>query len=128
MGPQQVLRAAAAVVVLVGTAASAAPRERVAVIDLGPEDGTREKLAAAIVAGGLEPVIGDGVEDALAGVSTDRDHVLLAAALAEAKDKFGALACKEATAAAQTAIAIGAGRQAAGLAVPGALPAWRAHG
>jgi len=69
-------------------------------------------------------VIGDGVEDALAGINPDRDGITLAAALAEAKDKFGALACPEATAAAQTAIAIGAARQAAGLAVPELPRAW----
>lgn len=93
-------------------------------IDLGADgapaqdETVRQKLAAAIVAGGLQPVIGDGVEDALAGIATDRDSLALAAAMAEAKDKFGALACPEATAAANTAIAIGAARQAAGLAVP----------
>jgi hypothetical protein len=123
MGPQQVLRAAACVL-LIGGIASAAPRERVAVIDLGPDDGTRQKLAAAIVAGGLDAVIGDGVEDALAGINQDRDNIALAAALAEARDKFGALACTEATAAAQTAISIGAARQAAGLDVPELPRAW----
>jgi hypothetical protein len=115
MGPQQVLRAAACLLIV---GAGVARAERVAVIDLGSDDGTRQKLAAAIVAGGLEPVIGDGIEDALAGVNPDRDGVQLAAALAEAKDKFGALACAEATAAARTAISIGAARHAAGLAVP----------
>jgi hypothetical protein len=117
MGPQQVLRAACLLVVsaVIGHDARA---EHVAVIDLGPDDGTRGKLAAAIVAGGLEPIIGDGIEDALAGTNADRDGIGLAAALAEAKDKFGALACPEATAAAQTAISIGAARHAAGLAVP----------
>ena len=118
MGPQQVLRAVACLL-LIGGAASAAPRERVAVVDLGPTaDGARQQLAAAIVAGGLEPVIGDGVEDALAGITTDRDGLALAGAMAEAKDGFGALACSEATAAAHTAIAIAAARQAAGLPVP----------
>lgn len=88
-------------------------------IDLGPGDETvRQKLAAAIVAGGLAPVIGDGVEDALAGINADRDDIALAAAMADAKEKFGALACPEATAAAQKAIEIGAARQAAGLDVP----------
>src|SRR5690349_7973075 len=113
MGPQQVLRAAALLLVIGGTAA-ARGGERVAVIDLGseneaqpgPREGARQQLAAAIVAGGLEPVIGDGVEDALAGINLDRDVLTLAAALAEAKDKFGALACPEATAAARSAIAI----------------------
>jgi len=98
------------------------------VIDLGPRDANdanvRRQLSGAIVAGKLEPVIGDGVEDALAGVNGDRDGTLLATALVEAQQKFGALACKEATAAAQTAIAIGAARQAAGLATPELARAW----
>jgi hypothetical protein len=95
------------------------------VIDIGPtDDGARQKLAASVVAGGLEPVIGDGVEDALAGINSDRDALALAVAMADAKDKFGALACPEATAAAHTAIAIGAARQAAGLAVPELPRAW----
>jgi hypothetical protein len=72
----------------------------------------------------MEPVIGDGVEDALAGINTERDGIALAAAMADAKEKFGALACTEATAAAQHAIEIGAARQAAGLAVPELPRAW----
>ena len=62
--------------------------ERVAVIDLGPPvddrvaDGAiRRQLAAAIVAGGLDPVLGDGVEDALAGDSVDKDGLELAEAV-----------------------------------------------
>lgn len=94
-------------------------------IDLGPPDeAVRQKLAAAVVAGDLEPVIGDGVEDALAGINSDRDSIALAAAMAEAKERFGALACSEATTAAQTAIAIGAARQAAGLPIPEVPRAW----
>ncbi|HEU4729361.1 MAG TPA: hypothetical protein VFT22_15775, partial [Kofleriaceae bacterium] len=65
---------------------AAAPRmhERVAVIDLGPGAGSpggkgfadvAHKLQEAIVAAGLDPVIGDGVEDALAGRDVDRDAV-----------------------------------------------------
>jgi hypothetical protein len=124
MGHQQVLRAVAAVL-LIGGVAAAAPKERVAIVDLGPtDDGARQKLAAAAVAGGLDPLIGDGVEDALAGIHTDADSLALAAAMVEAKDRFGALACKEATTAAQTAIAIGAARQAAGRAVPELPRAW----
>lgn len=124
MGPQQVLRAAA-VVLLIGGVAAAAPRERVAVVDLGPGDASvRQQLATAVVAGGMQPVIGDGVEDALAGVNSDRDTIALAAAMAEAKEKFGALACPEASTAARRAIAIGAARQAAGLAVPELPRAW----
>jgi hypothetical protein len=122
MGPQQVLRAAACVV-LVATATAHA--ERVAVIDLGPGDAsTRRALASAVVDGGLEPVYGDGVEDALAGASGDRDFIELEAAIADAQSKFGALACKETITAAQTAIALGAARQAAGLAVPELPRAW----
>ena len=124
MGPQQVLRAAACVL-LIGGIASAAPRERVAVIDLGPHnEAARQRLQASIVAAGFEPVIGDGIEDALAGANTDRDSIALAAALADAQDKFGALACTEATAAAQRAIEIAAARQAAGLLVPELPRAW----
>jgi hypothetical protein len=122
MGPQQVLRAAACVV-LVATATARA--ERVAVIDLGPGDAsTRRALASAVVDGGLEPVYGDGVEDALAGVQGDRDFLELEAAMADAQSKFGALACKDTITFAQTAIALGAARQAAGLAVPELPRAW----
>ena len=124
MGPQQVLRAAACTL-LIGGVAAARPREKVAVIDLGPGDaGVRRQLAGAIVGGKLEPVIGDGVEDALGGVNVDRDGLQLAAALAQAQTSFGALACKEATAAAQTAIAIGAARQAAAMPAPELPRAW----
>src|SRR5262245_64466884 len=103
MGPQQVLRAAGLVALAI-TAAHAAPirqRERVAVIDLGPADpAIRGKLAAVIVAGGLDPVIGDGIEDALAGEASDRDTQTLAAAIGDAQQQFGALECKGARAAA----------------------------
>ncbi|HEU0034760.1 MAG TPA: hypothetical protein VFQ53_29250 [Kofleriaceae bacterium] len=88
-------------------------------IDLGPSDpAVRRQLAAALVAAGLEPVVGDGVEDALAGDNVDRDAVQLAAAVAEAQRAFGALDCKAATTASQTAIGLAAARQAAGLPVP----------
>lgn len=95
-------------------------------IDLGPADdgAARQKLHAAIVAGGLTPVLGDGVEDALAGIDLDRDRIQLQAAMADAQSKFGALACPEAVAAAQTAIELGAARQASGLAVPELARAW----
>jgi len=101
-------------------------RDRVAVIDLGPADSgaARRKIAAAVVAAGLEPVIGDGVEDALAGEPGDPDAVQLAAAMDQAQRAFGALHCSDATAAAHKAIAIGAARQAAGRAVPELSRAW----
>ena len=108
--------------------ASAAPtrlHERVAVIDLGPGDGTiRRQLATAVVTAGLDPVIGDGIEDALAGIAAEPDAVALAAALDEAQRAFGALDCKAAVAAAKRAAGIGAARQAAGLAVPELPRAW----
>src|SRR5712664_3406446 len=118
MGPQQILRAAAAVLSLFGVALAAPMhgKDRVAVVDLGPADdgAARRQLATAIVAGGLEPVIGDGVEDALAGIAVDRDGVQLAAALAVAGRAFGELDCKRATRAALDAVAIAAAREAAG--------------
>jgi len=124
MGPQRVLQAAGLVVALVagasaGSAAPAKTRERVAIIDLGPSDSTiRQQLAAKLVAAGLEAVIGDRIEDALAGENVDQDSVLLEAAMAEAQRAFGALDCKVATAASGRAISIAAARQAAKLAVP----------
>jgi hypothetical protein len=127
MGPQRVLQAAVvlASVATARTSLAAEPRthERVAVIDLGPGSGD-VPLAAAIVAAGLEPVIGDGVEDALAGREVDRDTVPLAAALATAQRAFGALACADVTPAAQQAIGLAAARQAAGLAAPELARAW----
>lgn len=99
--------------------AMAAPRERVAVIDLGPPDPlVRAQLVAKIVTAGFEPVQGDGLEDALAGEGGDGDAVLLAAAMAEAQRAFGALDCKAAVTAANQAVGLAAARQAGGLAVP----------
>ncbi len=131
MGAQRIFQAArlkvglvaCACVVLASSLAAAAPRahERVAVVDLGPDahDSTvRQRIAAAIVAAGLDPVIGDGVEDALAGQNVDKDAVELAAALGEAQRAFGALDCAVTITASTKAAAIGAMRQAAGLDVP----------
>jgi hypothetical protein len=84
----------------------------------------RAKLAALVVAGGLEPVIGDGVEDALAGVAADGDAVELAAAIGEAQRAFGALECAAAMKAGREAAGIAAARQAAGLPVPELARAW----
>lgn len=126
-GARKLARAALFFGALIATTVDAAPRltDRVAVIDIGPSDEkVRQKLAAALVAAGLDPLIGDGVEDALAGVNPDRDNIALAAALVDAQSKFGALACGETIAAAQTAIAIGAARQASGIAVPELARAW----
>lgn len=95
-------------------------------IDLGPapDAAVRSQLAAAVVAAGLEPVIGDGVEDALGGAIGDQDSVQLAAALAEAQRAFGALDCAAATAAGKQAAGLAAARQAAGLPVPELPRAW----
>ena len=129
MGAQQVLRAAVAIAsTIVASGASAAPtklHERVAVIDLGPRDAAIEKqLSTAVIAAGLELVIGDGIEDALAGASADPDALTLAAAIDDAQRAFGALDCKGATAAAKRAAGIGAARQAAGIAVTDLARAW----
>ncbi|MDB4960292.1 MAG: hypothetical protein JWP01_291 [Myxococcales bacterium] len=129
MGVERVLQVAGslalAAVALVATTATAAPRERVAVFDLGPSDAAvRQKLAAAIVAGGLEPVLGDGVEDALGGQSTEPDELQLAVAIGDAQRAFGALDCPATIVASQTAIGIAAARQAAGRAVPELTRAW----
>jgi hypothetical protein len=100
-------------------AAPAKTHERVAIIDLGPTNPVvRQQLAAAMIAGGLDAVIGDGVEDALAGDNVDKDAVQLAAAIAQAEDAFGKLDCKLATEASTLAIGIAAQRQAANLPVP----------
>lgn len=120
MGAERILQAAG-VALLVASAAAAAPlHERAAVIDLGPEDGgaARKELLAALVDGGFDAVIGDGIEDALAGKSLDKDLVELAAVMADAQRAFGAFDCGAAVKAANNAIAIAAQRQAAGLAVP----------
>lgn len=126
MGAQRVLQAAVAVVAFAGIA-QAKPRERVAVIDLGPKGSghgpdddltVRKAIAGKLVAGGFDPVAGDGLEDALAGESSDADDVLLAAAMAEAQRAFGALDCAAAVTAANQAIGLAAARQAAGIAVP----------
>ena len=130
MGAQQVLRSAAVALIpaLLGGIAAAAPsrlHERVAVIDLGPDDAAiRKQLATAVVAAGLDPVIGEGVEDALAGHAAELDAVGFAAALAEAQRAFGALDCPATVAAAKRAIGIGAARQAGGAAAPELPRAW----
>jgi len=132
MGAQQVLRAIAAVAV-VAASATAAPRrhgsgahERIAIIDLGPDDGgkARGKLGASVVAAGMQPVIDDGIDDALAGISRDTDEQTIAVELAQAKQAFGDLDCKTTTTQARQAIGELAARQAAGLPVPELPRAW----
>jgi hypothetical protein len=121
MGPQRVLQAAGLALLCAAATAHAAPlHERAAVIDLGPDDGgaLRKELLATLVAAGFDVAIGDGIDDALAGKSLDKDLVALAGAMADAQRAFGAFDCVAAVPAANQAIAIAAQRQAAGLPVP----------
>ena len=121
MGAQRVLQAVGVALVCASAPVAAAPlHERAAVVDLGPDDGgtIRKELLASLVAAGFDVVIGDGIEDALAGKSLDKDLAELAAAMADAQRAFGAFDCTAAVPAANKAIAIAAQRQAAGLAVP----------
>ena len=96
-------------------------------IDLGPnaqDPAVRQQLDAALVAAGLSPALGDGLANALAGIDEMRDQAPLAKSLGDAQQAFGALDCKAATNAARGAIAILAGRQAAGIATPELSKAW----
>lgn len=136
MGAERVLQTIAVVACLAASAtvSAAAPRlhERVAVIDLGAGSGAAggdasdaaRQLATAVVAAGLDPVIGDSVEDALAGRDVDRDAVELAAAIASAQRAFGELKCSDVTTAAHQAIGIAAARQAAGRPAPELVRGW----
>jgi hypothetical protein len=133
MGAQQILRAATTLAVIAAGSAHAAPRHRasgahepVAIIDLGPADGgaARGKLGAALVAAGMQPLIDDGIDDALAGISRDTDEQSIAIEVSQAKQAFGELDCKAATTAARQAIGELAARQAAGLPVPELPRAW----
>lgn len=144
MGTQQVLRTARTVVVATACAnfAAAGPvssRERVAIVDLtasaqlssgpslasgGSDASARETLSRALLDAGLEPIAGDGVEHALAGIAADRDTTTLAASLAEAERTLEQLQCPEATAAARRALLVLAARQASGIPVPELWRAW----
>jgi hypothetical protein len=128
MGPQRVLQAVAVIAVAAASVPAAAQRlrERIAVIDLGPDSGgaVQRTLQTAVVTAGLDPVVDDGVEEALAGRDAGRDAVPLAAAIANAQQAFGELRCGDVAGAAQQAIGIAAARQAAGLAAPELVRAW----
>ena len=95
-------------------------------IDLGPPDGgaARRAIDQALIAAGLAPVLGDGVDDALAGIPRFEDDETLAAAMADAKQAFGELRCADVVPAAQRALGLLATRQAAGLPVPELPRAW----
>lgn len=147
MGTQQILRTARAVIVAIACVnfAAAAPvprRERVAIIDLtarvtpssaadhadpvGSEAAVRARLSRALIAAGLEPIVGDGVEHALAGIAADRDSSALESSLAEAEQSDGQIQCAEVTAAARRALRLLAARQASGMAVPELPRVWNA--
>jgi len=107
--------------------AAAAPRERVAVVDLSPDAApadARARLAAAIAAAGFESLAGDGLDVALAGGDVDRDAGELAAAMTTAARAFGELHCSEVVPAAKQAIGLAAARQAAGRPAPELARAW----
>lgn len=72
----------------------------------------------------MQPVIDDGIDDALAGISRDGDEQTIAVELSSAKQAFGDLDCKATITAARQAIGELAARQAAGLAVPELPRAW----
>jgi hypothetical protein len=134
MGSQQVLRAAGVLVALgafcsVARADDTPPadakkptHERIAIVDLGPNGAdatTRQKLAAAAAAAGLDPAIGDdGIDEALAGQTPDLDQPQLTGAIDRATKAFAALDCKTAVPAATQAIGLMAARQADGYPVP----------
>ena len=116
----------AALLAMTGVAVAAPRQDRVAVIDVGPSDGgvARRTIAGAIVNGGLSPLIGDGVDDALAGEDITPDAARLAAAMADAARAFGQLDCAQTITASNSAIGIAAARQAAGIAAPELARAW----
>jgi hypothetical protein len=130
MGAQQVLRTATALG-LIASAVSASPadrkarpRERAAVIDLGPADPVIVRsLEAALVKAELQP-LDDATEAALTGTLGAGDAVEVAAAMARAQAAFGALDCTGTIVAAKAALPLLAARQAAGLAVPELPRAW----
>ena len=129
MGPQRILqttRRLTLALLALSSVAVAAPKERVAVIDVGPPDRgeARRIIAAAVVDGGLRPLAGDGIDTALAGQDIAADAITLAAAMAEAQRAFGALDCPATLTAAKLVIGIASARQAAGLAVPELARGW----
>lgn len=116
-------------------AGPASAEEAVAIVDLrAPSavtpgaDGfarTRAALAEALDARPGIRVLRGEAGDALAGIVRDADDVAAAAALAEAREAFGALDCGRARPAAEEAVLLLAGRAAAGLDERARLgPAW----
>jgi hypothetical protein len=86
------------------------------VIDLGSvKEGLHQTIDSALVAAGLERATDAGLDLALTGSTRDLDENRLAEQLDDAHDLFARRQCKGAVAAAETAIAIAAARQAARL-------------
>lgn len=115
MGPQQILRTVAILVVAVAWgSAHAEPAPPVAVIDLGEGDaaGLRRELAAS----GFAVMSGPELDAVLSGQEAGRDLEQAVAAIARAKEAFGALDCATAIAASQEALPALAARAAAGIA------------
>jgi hypothetical protein len=133
MGARQVSRlaaVAAALGIALGTGPAAAaptPGEPVIVVDLRPGDEAARAPSRAAFRARLDGITGlrvlrsDGDDDsalldaALAGSTGDADLPRARAALAEAREAFGALDCARARPAAELAVGLIAARQAAGL-------------
>jgi hypothetical protein len=124
MGARQVLRVAAGLVALcavVATAHAEPGDEDIVVIELRPGDPAALRSSRAELIKELGGIAGiavradAGLDAALAGEASDQDAIDVRAALDEAREAFGALDCARATAAADRAIDLLAGRQAAGL-------------
>jgi len=127
MGARQVLRVVAGLIVALGVAlgapisARAGKDEPVIVIDLRPGDpaALRSSRAEVVTAfGGIAGITvraDPGLDAALAAEASDADAIAVRGALDEAREAFGAVDCARTTAAADRAIDLLAGRQAAGL-------------
>ncbi len=115
MGPQQILRTVAILVVAVAWgSARAEPAPPVAVIDLGEGDaaGLRRELAAS----GFAVMSAPELDAVLSGQEAGKDLEQAVAAIARAKEAFGALDCATAIAASREALPPLAARAAAGIA------------
>lgn len=119
MGALQVSRVAAALIAVAASVVSAAADEPVAIIEARAaatdRETTRGAFAAALAQVNGVSIVADERAAALAGSAADADDTLAAAALAEARDGFGALDCGRARPAAEDAVRLLAGRAAGGI-------------
>ena len=93
-------------------------------IDLGPADPDIDRaLASALVKADLAP-LDDVTEAALTGQTAESDALALAAQMARAQQKYGALDCKGTISAVKKALPLIAARQAGQLPVPELPRAW----